>query len=68
MGLAAINWFEKGEKLSGDTIDRLTRKVTGQLLDAFKSLGKRRPSKAALKKQVEEILQESNALEKESSR
>ncbi|HEY9088477.1 MAG TPA: GTPase [Anaerolineaceae bacterium] len=60
MGLAAIQWFEKGEKLSNETLNQLTRKVTAQLLESFKSLGKRKPSKEALQQQVEATLEESD--------
>lgn len=56
MGLAAINWFEKGEKMSAETLNQLTRKVTGQMLESLKSLGKRRPSKDTLQQQVQEAL------------
>lgn len=58
MGYAAATWFDKGEKVSKDTLNHLTRSVTQQLLASLKSLGQRRPSKESLKKAVEESLGE----------
>ena len=67
MGLAAINWFEKGEKMSAETLNQLTRKVTSQMLESFKSLGKRRPSKDTLKQHVEEALQNTDVINRQKN-
>lgn len=67
MGLAAMTWFEKGEKLSAETINQLTRSITSQMLDTLKSLGKRRPSKASLQKHVEEALQNTSVADREKN-
>lgn len=64
MGLAAMRWFESGERISNDTLNQMTRKITNQLMQTFKGLGKRRPSKEDLKKQVEEALKDTEVLEK----
>ena len=45
MGYAAAEWFDKGHKLSKETLKEMTRKVTAQLVESLKSLGKRKPSR-----------------------
>lgn len=67
MGYAAIIWFEKGERLSRDTLDRITRSLTGYLVGAIKNIGKGRPKKEALQKAVEEALQ-STSVEQQPGR
>jgi uncharacterized protein (DUF697 family) len=57
MGVAAAAWFERGERLSHDTLNRLTRELTAYFLEALKGLGKRRPSRASLKERIEQALQ-----------
>ena len=50
MGYAAIRWFEKGQKLSSETLKKLTRALTASMLDTLKSLGKRKPSRQELER------------------
>lgn len=59
MGYAAIQWFEKGQKLSSASIRRLTRGLTASMLDTLKSLGKRKPSRQELEARIAQSLQES---------
>ena len=59
MGYAAIQWFEKGEKLSSATLKKLTRALTASMLDTLKSLGKRKPSRQELEARIRGSLQES---------
>jgi len=63
MGYAAIQWFEKGQKLSSETLKRLTRAMTASMLDTLKSLGKRKPSRQALEARIRGSLQESSMAE-----
>jgi small GTP-binding protein len=58
MGYAAVVWFERGERLSGDTLRRITRGVTDYLLASLRGLGRRRPDRKSLKQSVEAALQE----------
>ena len=58
MGYAAVQWFEKGEKLSSESLNRLTHKVTDQMLDSLKKLGKKRPSQKRFQEAVVESLKE----------
>jgi uncharacterized protein (DUF697 family) len=59
MGYAAIQWFEKGQRLSSETLKKLTRTLTGSMLDTLKSLGKHKPSRQELEARITGALQES---------
>jgi uncharacterized protein (DUF697 family) len=63
MGYAAANWFEKGERLSGDRIKAISKALTTSMLQSLKSLGKRKPSREALQESVARALNESNLSE-----
>lgn len=58
MGYAAAEWFEKGQKISTETLNQLTRKVTAQMVESLKSLGKRKPSREKLQQAVADGLKE----------
>jgi GTPase len=58
MGYAASRWFEKGERLSSETLGKLTKAVTGSLLEPLKGLGKRKPDKRKLREQIEQSLED----------
>lgn len=58
MGYASIEWFEKGEKISTERLKELTRKVTDQLVESLKNIGKKRPSRERLQEMVTESLKE----------
>ncbi len=57
MGYAAALWFERGERLTGKTLRRLTKSVTGHMLEALTGLGKRRPDRRALEEKVATALE-----------
>ena len=59
MGYAAIQWFEKGQRLSSETLKRLTRAMTASMLDTLKSLGKRKPSRKDLEARISGSLEQS---------
>jgi len=59
MGYAAVRWFEKGEKLSSETIKKLTGNMTTSLLESLKNLGKRKPSRKGLREQITRSLESS---------
>jgi small GTP-binding protein len=58
MGYAAAEWFEKGQKISKETLNEMTRKVTAQLVEALKSFGKKTPSREKLQEVISESLKE----------
>jgi small GTP-binding protein len=58
MGYAASVWFETGERVSGDTLKRLTGEIIQVILKSLRNLGKKRPGKASLRQHIEEALKE----------
>ena len=58
MGYAAAQWFEKGEKVSAESLNQMTREVTAKLLESLKGLGKKRPGKQKLQEAIAESLEE----------
>jgi len=59
MGYAAVRWFEKGEKLSSEALNKLTHGTTTLLLDSLKNLGKRKPGKKGLRELITRSLESS---------
>jgi len=59
MGYAAILWFERGERLTSDTLKQITKAVTSYLLDSLRGLGQRKPSKQGLQERIKEALEKS---------
>lgn len=58
MGYAAVNWFERGEKLSAEKTKALTKTLTSYFLDTLKGMGKKRPSRQTLQTRMKEAMQE----------
>ncbi len=56
MGYAASVWFETGERVSSETLKRMTNALTQTLLTRLRTLGKRKPSQQSLKQEIEEAL------------
>ncbi len=59
MGYAAIVWFERGEKLTGESMKRLTKQLTDYLLDSLKNFGKQKPGKKSLQESIAQSLENS---------
>jgi GTP-binding protein Era len=59
MGYASIVWFQKGEKLTSESLQKMTKDITDILLKSFKNLGKSRPSKSALQQAIQNGLEDS---------
>jgi uncharacterized protein (DUF697 family) len=57
MGYAASVWFEKGERISQEALNNLTKNLTKELVGKLKGLFKRKPSKKRLKQALEESLE-----------
>jgi small GTP-binding protein len=72
MGYAAIVWFERGERLTGESLKQITKGLTDYMLASLRSLGQRKPSKKSLQQSVAEALEKSplaqdrGALDKEA--
>lgn len=58
IGYAVTTWFERGVKLSGENLKRISRVVGELLIDRLKSLGGRRPSRGTLQERVRQALGE----------
>jgi small GTP-binding protein len=67
MGYAAVRWFEKGEKLSAEALKKLTQGMTTTLLNALKSLGKRKPGQKGLRERITQALESSSLSESRSA-
>jgi len=67
MGYAAVRWFETGEKLSTEALQKLTRRMTAYLLDTIKSLGKRKPGQKGLRERITQSLESSPLAESRSA-
>jgi len=59
MGYAAVIWFEKGEKLSNETLKKLTNEMTQYLLGNLKDIFKRKPNKQSLQQRIGQTLEKS---------
>jgi small GTP-binding protein len=59
MGYASILWFERGERLTSDTMRRASQNITAYLLESLKGLGRRRPSRRKLEERLSEALAQS---------
>lgn len=57
MGYSASIWFETGEKLSNETLKKLTGDITTSLLASLRGLGKKNPNRKTLREQIEQSLQ-----------
>lgn len=56
MGYAAEVWFERGERLSRQTVAQIAKAVSEVLIDRLKDLGRRKPRKIEIRERVNEIL------------
>jgi small GTP-binding protein len=57
MGYAAIVWFERGEKLSSESLKQITKSLTDYLLNALRGLGTKKPSRQSLEERLRETLE-----------
>ena len=56
MGYAAVIWFERGERLSNESIQQLSREFTKVFMYNLKEILKRKPGKQGMKEAIEEML------------
>jgi small GTP-binding protein len=57
LGYAAQAWFERGEKLSRETLEALSRRVGSRVAEDLKGLGRRKPKRAIIEQHVEQTLE-----------
>lgn len=58
MGYAAIEWFEKGERISNERFGQLSKDLSRMMLARFKQVFAKKPSKKKLKQTVIDIVSE----------
>ena len=56
MGYAAVIWFERGERLSNENVQQLSREFTKVFADNLKEILKRKPGKQGMKEVIEKML------------
>lgn len=57
MGYAATVWFERGERVKPEALKQMTEQLTAALLNALRSLGRRKPNELTLKTRIEQTLE-----------
>ena len=58
LGYAAVLWFERGERVSADSLQQIARTITTLLVERLKPLGRRRPSRATLATEIRQALEQ----------
>jgi len=58
MGYAAIEWFEKGERVNSERFNELSKELSQSMLERFIQVFKKKPSKKKLKETVIELVSE----------
>ena len=61
MGYAAVIWFEKGQRLSNESIQQITRQLTKVFADNLKGMLKRKPGKKGLKEAIKALKRKNNS-------
>jgi GTP-binding protein Era len=56
MGYAAVIWFERGQRLSNESIQQLSREFTKVFSEHLKDILKRKPGKQGMKVAIEKML------------
>jgi uncharacterized protein (DUF697 family) len=59
MGYAAMQWFEKGEKVSQEKLKALSKKLTETTLARLKASFRRKPSKKKMEETISTLLSQS---------
>jgi GTP-binding protein Era len=58
IGYSASVWFERGVRVSGETMRRIAQAVADEMLERLKNLGRKRPSRTTLRERVRQVLEE----------
>ena len=58
MGYAAIEWFEKGERISNEKFRELSRELSQSMVERMRKLFTRKPSKKQMKQVVVDLVGE----------
>lgn len=63
MGYAATVWFEKGERLSSQSLKSITKSLTSYLLGRIKQLGSKQPDKTSLQEHIARSLEQAETFD-----
>ncbi len=58
LGYGAAVWFDRGAKLSAETLREIGREVGRSVIDRLKDLGRRRPDRRTLRERIDAVLDE----------
>jgi small GTP-binding protein len=58
LGYAAMVWFERGERVSRDTMTKISRAISDTIIDRLRGFGKRKPNRMTLKQRVRRTIDE----------
>ena len=58
LGHASIAWFDRGEKLSRQSVKRVSRRVSQTVVDGLKNFGRRKPRRVTLQHKVKETIED----------
>jgi len=61
MGYAAIEWFEKGERISNERFSQLSRELSQSLVERMRKVFKGKPSKKQMKQVMVDLVGETAA-------
>ena len=56
LGHASIAWFDRGEKLSRQSVKRVSQKVSHTVIEGLKNFGQRKPRRVTLQHKVKETI------------
>ncbi|MHC1783168.1 MAG: GTPase [Anaerolineaceae bacterium] len=60
MGYAAVQWFDKGQRLSSEALKRITENVASRQLSSLMALGKHKPGSQSLQQRITDSLENSD--------
>jgi len=62
IGYGATIWFERGVRISGDALKRITSILVNEMIGQLKNLGRARPPRETLRERVRQALEETMAM------
>jgi small GTP-binding protein len=63
LGYASSIWFDRGERLSRETLGRISSAVSQLIVDRLKNMGRRKPKRSTLRQSLREVIQDLSVTE-----
>jgi small GTP-binding protein len=63
LGYASSIWFDRGERLSRETLGRISRATSQLIVDRLKDMGRRKPKRSTLRQSLSEVIQDLSVTE-----